>query len=71
MIKDQIELAALLKLCRAEGVTEISIDGLSVKFGEKPVRRRKKDEAEIEPPSGPTEEELMFYSVTTPGSNGP
>lgn len=47
MIKDLKELQALLKLCRKQGVTEITLGGTVIKFGEAP-RKYKDDGAEEE-----------------------
>ncbi len=66
MINNIDELEALLKLCRKQGVTEITLQGSSIKFGDLPEKRRKRDEAEEaeEPlPQGLTPEQLMFFSA--------
>jgi hypothetical protein len=75
VIKDQKELAALLKLCRKAGVTEITFEGVSIKFGDLPARTGKADEAEadeppdpnVDPMTGLTTEQLAFFSVNTGG----
>lgn len=36
MIKDIKDLRAVFKLCRAQGVTEIKLNGVEIKFGEMP-----------------------------------
>lgn len=36
MIESQKDLKALLKLCRSQGVTEISIGNTHIKFGDEP-----------------------------------
>lgn len=65
MIKDLKELQALLKLCRKQGVTEITLGGTCIKFGALP--SRKADESEEEegeiPTDGLTPEQLMFFSA--------
>lgn len=48
MIKDQKELKALLKLCRKEGVTEITLEGLAIKFGDLPPPRLTMDADDLE-----------------------
>ena len=68
MINNIDELEALLKLCRKQGVTEITLQGSSIKFGDLPEKKRKRDgEAEEadEPvlPQGLTPEQLMFFSA--------
>lgn len=75
MIKDLRELQALLKLCRKQGVTDITVGGVSIKFGDLPPRKagepEKDEETETEAapdpdplaPTGLTPEQLMFFSV--------
>ncbi len=65
MIKDLDELTAFLKICRKQGVTDITFEGFSVKFGELPQKSRKEsesDDAEI-PTDAMTPEELMYFSA--------
>lgn len=72
MIKDLGELRKLMTLCRSKGVTEISFDGVAIKFGDAPPRGSK-DEAEddqtadptIDPLTGLTPEQLANWSVQT------
>ncbi len=70
MIKDQEELQNLLKLCRKQGVTEITLEGVSIKFGALPARKSHKedtDDEEIQTDGvGLTDEQLMLYSVQGP-----
>jgi hypothetical protein len=65
LIKSLEEFAEFLKICRKQGVTEVSCHGVSVNFGDHP--KKKKDDAEeqgVIPTDEPTMEELMFYSAT-------
>ncbi len=65
-LPDLKELQALLKLCRKQGVTEITLSGTSIKFGDLPPRKSgDKDETDSDdiPTDGPTDEQLMFFSV--------
>lgn len=57
------DLAAVIDLCRRKNVTDISIDGISLKLGSAPKRVRKdsKDEA-IDTPQV-SEEDMLFWSV--------
>ncbi len=48
MIKDQKELTSLLKLCRKQGVTEITLGGVSIKFGDMPQPRLTPDADDLE-----------------------
>lgn len=70
MIKDQAELQKLLKLCRKQGVTEITFDGVSIKFGSMPAARLPSngDVDEDMETDEPTIEQLMFLS--SPSAEG-
>lgn len=50
MIKDLAELQKLLKLCRKQGVTEITLGSVSLKLGDLPTRKAgaEKDDEEEE-----------------------
>jgi len=67
MIKDQKELQALLKLCRKQGVTEITLEGISIKFGALPAKRAGESAADDDDDEIPTGElsleELTFFSA--------
>ncbi len=67
---NQKDLAGLLKLCRKQGVTEITLDGVSIKFGALPARKSHEedtDDEEIQTDGvGLTDEQLMLYSVQGP-----
>lgn len=64
MIKDLKELQALLKLCRKQGITEIKLGDVSVKFGDLPKKSSESEESEDEIPTDElTPEQLMFFSV--------
>lgn len=39
MIKDLKDLKNLFKLCRVQGVTEIDLNGLKIKFGDIPMQQ--------------------------------
>ena len=64
MIKDLKEFSELLKICRKQGVSSITVGGVSVSFGEMPKKRRDEEEdtADI-PTEGLTPEQMMFYSA--------
>lgn len=62
MIKDLKELDKFLRICRKQGVTEIAIEGISVKLGEMtgtPDTSSSEDTQSDEL----TPEQLMFYAV--------
>ena len=65
MIKDLKELQGLLKLCRKQGVTEITLEGASIKFGALPVRKASDDDSDEDEVTtdGLTPEQLMFFSA--------
>lgn len=70
MVKDLEELAAFLKICRKQGVTDIKFAGFSVIFGDVP-KKRKDGEIDSDDTDVPTDEltpeQLMFYSAGVPG----
>jgi hypothetical protein len=72
VIKDQKELGALLKLCRKQGVTEITLEGISIKFGDMPPRKAE-DSADAEEQDGSalidglTPDQMAFYNANMPG----
>lgn len=54
------ELEKLLKMCRKQGITELSMHGMSFKFGDLP---RDTGTAEVEEEQvGPTDEQLLYWS---------
>lgn len=63
------ELEKLLKMCRKQGITDLTMDGMSFKFGDIPPDNKQVEEQEIETmpdgtplPPGVTAEQMMFYS---------
>jgi hypothetical protein len=65
MIKDLKELQALLKLCRKQGVDEITLDGTVIKFGALPVKKSGDVETDDGEPDIP-DEQLIFFSSRPP-----
>lgn len=65
MIEPKKELGPLLKLCRKFGVTEISLEGVSIKFGAMPERKASDDDSESDDvqTDALTPEQLMFFSA--------
>lgn len=60
------DLQALLKLCRKQGVIEITSEGLSIKFGDLPKKEsgdKEDSEEEPIPTDGLTPEQMLFYSA--------
>lgn len=72
MINDLKELQKLLKLCRAQGITDFKMNGIEIKFGELPQQSSSMtDSLSQEDIANPyanfpqgelTPEQLMFYS---------
>jgi len=69
MIENLKDLERLLKLCRKQGITDITLNGVSVKFGELPEQRlATTQEEEIEekyadfPDDVLSAEELTFFA---------
>lgn len=78
MIKDLKELSKLLKLCRSQGINEINLGDIHIKFGDLPVDKtmvaQEQGEGEnqmseddldrlVGMPQNPTDEELMDWSL--------
>ena len=55
------ELEKLLKMCRKQGVTELTAEGFSFKFGDLP-RDTEQDQGADSIPAQPSEEELLYWS---------
>lgn len=64
MIKDLAELQKLLKLCRKQGVTEIKLGDIAIKFGDGVRDMSEQLEASDEIPAPElTPDQLIYYSV--------
>ena len=62
MVKDLKSLKQLLSICRKAGVTEITLDGMNIKFGDEPMQPSNvKSEDEEEQILNP--DDLIFYSA--------
>jgi hypothetical protein len=61
---DLKDLKAVLKLCRSQGVTDLTMGDLTVKFGDMP-KTKEELEAEAAPVVNvmPSEEELAYWSA--------
>jgi len=62
MINDLKDFEKFLKICRKQGVTEVSIAGTTVKLGDLPIRSGEPDSDDI-PTDELSTEQLMFYHV--------
>lgn len=68
---DLKELEKLFKICRKQGVTDLSFEGVSVKFGDQPSKSTSQGEdlEDIQTPDALTPEQLMFYAVQDTGQS--
>lgn len=81
MINDLKDLQKLFKLCRAQGITDLKIGGIEVKFGDVPqTTTAMADNFSSEDPANPyanfpqgelTPEQLMFYASGGMPENDP
>jgi len=57
------ELEKLLKMCRKQGVFDLTIGTMSFKLGDLP---KEYTEEETETPAGASEEEIIYWSTHNP-----
>lgn len=67
MLSDLKEFEKFLKICRKQGVTEVTYAGTSVKLGDMPLKSNQADESDEIPTDELTQEQLMFYAVNGGG----
>lgn len=64
MITDLKDFEKFLKICRKQGVTDVSYQGVTVKFGDLPTKEASMTDADDEIPTDAlTAEQLMYYAV--------
>ncbi len=63
MVNDLKELEKLLKLCRKQGVSELSFDGILIKFGELPAKQAVQSEEEETQTETLTDDELIYQHI--------
>lgn len=68
MLNDLKEFEKFLKICRKQGVTEVTLAGVAVKLGEMPNKSSAQDESEEIPTDELSPEQLMFYAVNGAGN---
>lgn len=68
MLEDLKEFEKFLKICRKQGVSDVSWNGVSVKLGELPQKASAPEEAEDISNDVPSDEELAFYAVREIGA---
>jgi hypothetical protein len=62
MLDDLKEFEKFLKICRKQGVTDVTFAGVSVKLGDLPLKPNESESDEI-PTDELTPEELIYYAV--------
>lgn len=68
MLNDLKELDKFLKICRKQGVTEISFNGVLVKFGDMPSKVSSAESEGDEIPSDAlSPDELIYYATANAG----
>lgn len=63
MLTDLKEIEKFLKICRKQGVSEVTFEGMVVKFGDIPVKMNQIDEPEENQTESISLEDMMLYSV--------
>lgn len=67
MLNDLKEFEKFLKICRKQGVTDVSFAGVSVKLGDMPSKGSQSEESDEIQTDEPTPEQMMFYAVNGGG----
>lgn len=62
MLNDLKDFEKFLKICRKQGVSDVSLAGVSVKLGELPSRAEQTESDEV-PTDELSPEEMIFYAV--------
>jgi hypothetical protein len=60
---DLKDFERLLKICRKQGVTEVTMDALHVKFGDLPLKNSQSEDSEEIPTEELSPDELIYYAV--------
>lgn len=63
MITDLKDFEKFLKICRKQGVSDVTCNGITVKLGNLPTKNDAEEEAEEIPTDGLSPEELAFYHL--------
>jgi hypothetical protein len=69
MIESLKDLERLLKICRKQGVTEIKLGTVDLKFGDMPKDATDTEDTQDSPDGILTPEQLAFYSAGTDQAN--
>lgn len=63
MLSDLKEFEKFLKICRKQGVTDVTFAGVSVKLGDLPVKASGSEESDEIPTDALTPDEMIYYAV--------
>lgn len=63
MINDLKELEKLFKICRKQGVTDITLGEITIKFGDTPQKVESQDEGDGIQTDALSSDELIYYAV--------
>lgn len=69
MINTLKDLQSLLKLCRKQGVIDINLNGLIIKFGDVPKKSNAADDEDDVETDELSPEQLMFFSAPSAEGN--
>lgn len=62
MISDLKDFEKFLKICRKQGVSDVTLNGVSVKLGNLPSKASEEDSEDF-PTDAPTSDQLIYYAV--------
>jgi len=62
MISDLKDLKALFKLCRAQGITDLKLNGIEIKLGNLPEERYQANDVDEGALQEPSQEDILFWS---------
>jgi hypothetical protein len=62
MINDLKDFEKFLKICRKQGVSDVTLNGVTVKLGNVPLKMADSESEEI-PTDELTPDEMMFYHI--------
>ncbi len=63
MLNDLKDFEKFLKICRKQGVSDVTFAGVSVKLGDLPTRGSEQAESDEIPTDEPSPDEMIFYAV--------
>jgi hypothetical protein len=63
MLNDLKEFEKFLKICRKQGVKDVTFSGVSVTLGDLPAKSSQQEESDEIPTDELSPEQMMFYAV--------